>query len=70
MKASILAALLNIFVKTLESEKADDVLRNFVDMILDFIENKVEGSASTVDDRLVLPVVGLIRRTFDVPDND
>ena len=41
-----------------------------VDTILDYIEDKVLGSASTVDDALVLPVCELLRSVLNVPDND
>jgi len=70
MKAQILTALVEIFLRTLESQKAGDVLENFADFLLDFIEDRVLGSASTVDDRLILPLCSLIRRTFNIEDND
>lgn len=41
-----------------------------VDAILDYIEDKVIGSASTIDDALVLPVCDLLRSVLNVPDND
>ena len=41
-----------------------------VDTILDYLEDKVLGSASTVDDALVLPVCDLLRNVLNVPDND
>ena len=70
MKAQILAALIGLFMKTLESEKAEEITKKFADFLLDFIEDHVLGSASTVDDRLILPVCDLVRRTFGIPDND
>ncbi|MFH1953758.1 MAG: hypothetical protein ABIL06_19335, partial [Pseudomonadota bacterium] len=59
-----------IFLRTLSSEKAEEILRRFADFLLDFIEDHVLGSASTVDDRLILPVCDLVRRTFNIEDND
>lgn len=47
-----------------------DELKVLVDFILDFIEDRVLGSASTVDDALVLPICDLLRTTFNIPDND
>ena len=70
MKAQILTALVEIFLRTLSSEKAEEILKRFADFLLDFIEDHVLGSASTVDDRLILPVCDLVRRTFGIPDND
>ena len=70
MKAQILTALVEIFLRTLSSEKAEEILKRFADFLLDFIEDHVLGSASTVDDRLILPVCDLVRRTFNIPDND
>uniref|UniRef100_A0A6H1ZSP6 Uncharacterized protein n=1 Tax=viral metagenome TaxID=1070528 RepID=A0A6H1ZSP6_9ZZZZ len=70
MKAQILTALVEIFLRTLSSEKAEEILRRFADFLLDFIEDHVLGSASTIDDRLILPVCDLVRRTFNIEDND
>jgi len=70
MKAQILTALVEIFLRTLSSERAEEILRRFADFLLDFIEDHVLGSASTVDDRLILPVCDLVRRTFNIEDND
>ena len=36
----------------------------------DFIEDQVEGSASTVDDAIVLPICETIRAAFNIPDDD
>jgi len=70
MKAQILTALVEIFLRTLSSEKAEEILKRFADFLLDFIEDHVLGSASTIDDRLILPLCELVRRTFGIPDND
>ena len=41
-----------------------------VDTILDYLEDKVLGSASKIDDVLVLPICDLLRNVLNVPDND
>jgi len=69
MKAQILTALIEIFLRTLQSQKAEDVLRGFADTLLDYIEKKVLGSASTVDDALILPICGLVRKTFGIDED-
>ena len=66
MKEQILKALVGILFQVLTPE----LVRKFADMVLDFAENFVLGTASTVDDKLVLPLCDLIRRTFGIPDND
>jgi len=40
------------------------------DMILDFVEDFVMGTASEIDDALVLPVCNMIRSALDIPDDD
>jgi hypothetical protein len=47
-----------------------ELLKIFADQVLDFAENYVTGSKSSVDDAIVLPLCSLIRRSFDIPDND
>ena len=66
MKEKILTYAVSLFMSVL----TPDLLKGFIDTILDFIEDKVAGTASDVDDRLVLPLVQMIRAAFDVPDND
>jgi hypothetical protein len=66
MKAQILTALVEVLFRVL----TPDLLEKFVDMILDFVENKVAGTASPVDDKIVLPLCKLIRTTFNIEDGD
>jgi hypothetical protein len=42
----------------------------FIDAGLDYVEEKVEGSATELDDITVLPVCNMIRNVLNVPDND
>jgi len=66
MKNQLISVLIQMLLTTLNPE----LLKKFADMALDFVEDKVLGSASTVDDRLVLPLVKQIRTAFNIPDND
>jgi hypothetical protein len=66
MKEKILTYCISLFMSML----SPDMLKGFMDNVLDFIEDKVAGTASDVDDRLVLPLVEMIRSAFDIPDND
>jgi len=62
--------LIGMLITTLLSMFSDDLLKKFADMALDFVENYVLGSASTLDDKIVLPICRMIRETFDTPDED
>jgi len=62
--------LIGMLITTLLSMFSDDLLKKFADMALDFVENYVLGSASTLDDKIVLPICRMIRETFDIPDED
>jgi len=59
------------------NNKVDDVIlgivtggewEELIDYTLDFLEAKILGSASTVDDALVLPLIVLLRQTFGIDD--
>ena len=47
-----------------------NVLRTAIDAILDIVEDAVTKSETTVDDTVVLPVIEMLRATFNIPDND
>ena len=66
MKTQLISMLISALLSMLNPE----LLKKFADMVLDFAENYVLGTASTIDDRIVLPICEMIRRTFDIPDND
>ena len=66
MKEKMISALLQVLLTML----TPDLLRSFADMALDFVEEKVLGTASTVDDKLVLPLCEQLRTAFGIEDND
>lgn len=66
MKAQLMSMLIGMIMKML----TPDLLKQFVDTALDFVEDKVAGTASTVDDAVVLPICVMIREAFNIPDND
>ena len=47
-----------------------ELMKSFIDMALDFVEDKVLDTKSTVDDAVIIPICNMIRLTFNVPDND
>jgi len=65
MKAQLLAALMTALFKLLSPEN----MKAFVDAGLDAIEDYIASTPNKVDDRL-LPLIGVIRKTFNIPDND
>jgi len=64
MKNKLFGMLINILLSVLTPE----LMKDFADMALDFVEERVLGTKSKVDDALVLPVCAMIRKTFDIPD--
>ncbi len=48
----------------------DELQDKFADHIIDFVENHVSGTASPVDDMIVIPLCKGIRAHFNIPDND
>jgi hypothetical protein len=66
MQALILKSLVNVMLTLMTPE----LLQKFADMVLDFAERFVVGTASTVDDTIILPLCKTIRATFKIEDND
>lgn len=64
------AKLISMLLSTLLGLLTPELLKDVADFILDFCEDKVLGTKSEIDDKLVLPVCKLIRVTFDIPDED
>lgn len=62
----LLGMIVNILIRMLTPE----LLKKFADMVLDFAENYVLGTASPIDDKIVLPLCAAIRAAFNIPDND
>ena len=63
------AQLISMLTSALLSMLTPELLKKFADMVLDFAENYVTGTASTIDDKIVLPICDMIRSTFDIPEN-
>lgn len=47
---------------------APDRLREHIDDLIDWVENKIVDSANKLDDK-VLPVINIIRAIYDIPDD-
>lgn len=66
MKQYLITKLIAILISLLTPE----LLRNFADTVLTWVEEKVKGSASTVDDAAILPLCEVIRVVFGLKDQD
>lgn len=66
MRNRIIGLMLGALIKALP----EDIMKKGVDALLDKIEDAVEDSETKIDDTIVLPVIALIRKSFDIPDND
>ena len=62
MRGKLIEMAIGMFIRML----TPDLLKQFVGMVLDFIEQSVKGTASEVDDKLVLPLVDILRQTFEI----
>ena len=62
--------LITMLINTLMMALSPELFKTAADALLDTIENAVAQSPTDMDDKIVLPLVGLIRTSFDIPDND
>ena len=65
MKQQIIVWLMGMMVERLQAED----LKKWVDWALDLVEEKVKATPSKYDDMIVLPIISLARKTFDIPNN-
>ena len=64
------AYALKVLSEAVVAAMSEENIKEFADMCLDFVENKVISSVNKVDDKLVLPACAIVRRVFDIPDED
>lgn len=69
MRSYLISKLIGILMGEL-AKHAPALLLTFADYILDWVENYVLGSASTLDDQLILPICSMIRQAYNIPDDD
>ena len=66
MKQQIIVWLMGMMIERMQSED----LKKWVDWALDLIEEKVAATPNKYDDMIVLPIINMARKQFDIPDND
>lgn len=62
-KAKVITGIVNKIYGLLDDGKG----KEFIASIVNFLETKVKGSASEVDDALVLPLIKICRDSFELP---
>lgn len=61
---------LSAITSTLMGLFSTEQLKTFADYILDLLENAIDKSETTLDDRFAIPALRAFRVSFDIPDND
>lgn len=66
MKEKIIMMIAGMLVERLDPA----LLRKWADFGLDLLEDQITKSASTLDDKLALPIINAFREAFAIEDND
>ncbi len=66
MKEKMLLMLVGIAIEKLDPED----VKKWADMAIDMVEEKIENTETKIDDKVILPLIGIIREAFDIEDND
>lgn len=69
MGKTIAMKMLLLLVGQLVKTLTPDLIKRFADKMLDAVEDAVTKSENKIDD-LFIPMIGVIRKAFNVPDND
>lgn len=76
MNVANMLASLEIVYRSVPEELRDQLeslmeakLKEAVDDVLDFVENKVKGTETEIDDYIVGKFVALVRKRFEIPDD-
>ena len=62
----VLPYVLEVLIKLLPEEK----IVKYADEAIDWCEDVIVDSSNDYDDRILLPLLDLIRKAFGLPDND
>jgi hypothetical protein len=69
MNQFLLKMLVPIVMQVIEGLLSPDNLRTYGDRLFDFIEDAVKDSKTDIDDITVLPVIQMVRKAFNIPNN-
>lgn len=62
--------LLDMLISTLLGMMSQDVLKEFANTVVTFVEKQVKLSPNKIDDAIVLPMCTMVRKAFDVRSAD
>lgn len=66
IKESAIKMLVALIIKFLTPDR----VKKWVDNGLDEVEEAIAKSGTKIDDIVILPAIAIVRKTFDVADND
>lgn len=64
------AQILQLLIASLMTFFSEELMKKFADTLLDFVEDFVKGTKSSIDDALVLPLCNRVREAFNITDDD
>lgn len=62
-------AIIGFVVNQLITNLPPDAVKRAIDAMLDRIEDAVADSETKTDDRILLPLIDMLRRSLDIPDD-
>lgn len=65
MNVGLISTVMNALISLLP----EDIVKKGLDDLLDVVEDAVAKSDNKVDDAIVLPLIGVLRKSLDIPDD-
>ena len=66
----ILKMAIPIIMQIVEQLLSPENIIKYGDKLFDFVEDAVASSETTIDDKMVLPLITALRQALNIPDND
>jgi len=70
IKRQLVQLILTRIVSELIEKLDEDILKGFLDRLLDWLENLIKSTDTKLDDVTLLPLLKHVRDAFEIPDND
>jgi|GEM_PF-2433951 len=70
VKRQLVQLILTRIVSELIEKLDEDVLKGFLDRLLDWLEALIMSTDTKLDDATLLPLLKHVRDAFEIPDND
>lgn len=68
MNSFMLGIAKKLILELVEELMTEENIREYGDMLFDFVEDAIESSKTTFVSMLVLPIIKQLRVTLDIPD--